>query len=90
MSQRAFSYPAPSLKEVVLNDRSVTTRAIGFERDSFDGPSNTKSLVGQLLEEEIIVDVEGCLDLTSKGEAYLCGVAISLGDIGSSTASLLR
>jgi len=42
MSQRTFSYPAPSLKEVVLNDRSVTTRAIGFEGDSFNGPNDTK------------------------------------------------
>jgi hypothetical protein len=28
-------------------------------------------LVGQLLDEKIIVDVEGCLDLTSKGRSLL-------------------
>jgi hypothetical protein len=35
------------------------------------GQTTQKSLVGQLLDEKIIVDVEGCLDLTSKGKSLL-------------------
>ena len=35
------------------------------------GQTTQKSLVGQLLEDEIIVDAEGCLDLTSKGRSLL-------------------
>jgi hypothetical protein len=35
------------------------------------GQTTQKSLVGQLLDEKIIVDVEGCLDLTCKGRSLL-------------------
>ena len=35
------------------------------------GRTTQKNLVGQLLDEKIIVDVEGCLDLTSKGRSLL-------------------
>jgi hypothetical protein len=35
------------------------------------GRTTQESLVGQLLDEKIIVDVEGCLDLTSKGRSLL-------------------
>jgi hypothetical protein len=35
------------------------------------GQTRQKILVRQLLDEKIIVDVEGCLDLTSKGRSLL-------------------
>jgi len=37
------------------------------------GRTTQESLVGQLLDEKIIVDVEGCLDLRPKVGACLCG-----------------
>jgi hypothetical protein len=79
MSQRAFSYPAPSLKEVVLNDRSVTARAISPERDSFDGPNNTKSLVCQLLDEKLLLMCRRLFGFDVKVELACAGVAITVG-----------
>ena len=35
------------------------------------GRTTQKVLVRQLLEDEIIVEAEGCLDLTSKGRSLL-------------------
>jgi len=42
------------------------------------GRTTQESLVGQLLDEKIIVDVEGCLDLTSKGRSLLVRGSLSL------------
>ena len=45
------------------------------------GRTTQKVLVRQLLEDEIIVEAEGCLDLTSKGKSLLVRGSPSLWEI---------
>jgi hypothetical protein len=74
LSQRAvisFRIRLHKEKTAKQNDRSVTARAIGSAGNSPDGPNNTKGLGRQFIDKEIIVDVEGNLNVTSKGRSLL-------------------
>ena len=44
---------------------------LALKESRLTGRTTQNGLVGQLLDEKIIVDVEGCLDLTSKGRSLL-------------------